>query len=105
MCFTVLKHLFGLCFRRNLTELKISAGRPARVLTIRTEPDQLDQLLDRLLDRVFLQVEPEIEPEEELGDKPPAVPGEDLEGELGSHSGSNPELVAEASLPNRGRCY
>lgn len=86
---------------RNLTELKISAGRPTRTLTIRTEPDHADQLLDRLLDRVFVQVETE------SGDKLEAEPGEEDGGRHGSCSGSNPEVstAAAASLPSRGRSH
>lgn len=86
---------------RNLTELKISAGRPTRTLTIRTEPDHADQLLDRLLDRVFVQVETE------SGDKLEDEPGEEIDGRHGSHSGSDPEVstAAAASLPSRGRSH
>lgn len=103
--FRVLKHLWGFCFLRNLTELKISAGRPARILTIRTEPDHAQQLLDHLLDRVFLQVGPELESGEELGEEPGAECGGELGGERGSDSGSDPGVSTAASLPSRGRCY
>ncbi|KAM7401696.1 hypothetical protein PAMP_016991 [Pampus punctatissimus] len=77
---------------RKFTELQLSTGQPACILTIRTEQDQVYQLLDHLLERVLVQVEPRAEPEEE--------PGEQPEGER-ADSGSDPEISAAASHPGR----
>ncbi|XP_063767774.1 zinc finger translocation-associated protein-like [Eleginops maclovinus] len=88
---------------RNLTELRVSAGRPTRVLTIRTEPDHARQLLDRLLDRVFLQVEPGPEAGEELRGELAAGTGEDIEAQLESDSGSDTEVSTSAPLSSRGK--
>ncbi|XP_033938810.1 uncharacterized protein [Pseudochaenichthys georgianus] len=99
----VLLVLLNLCWilrfsrNRNLTELRVSAGQPLRVLTIRTKPDQAQQLLDRLLDRVFLQVEPGPENREELA----AGTGEDIEVQLESDSGSDTEVSTSAPLSSR----
>ncbi|KAL3058151.1 hypothetical protein OYC64_010354 [Pagothenia borchgrevinki] len=101
----VLLVLLNLCWilrlsrNRNLTELRVSAGQPLRVLTIRTKPDQAQQLLDRLLDRVFLQVEPGPENREELA----AGTGEDIEVQLESDSGSDTEVSTSAPLSSRVR--
>eukprot|EP00064_Thunnus_orientalis_P012052 superscaffoldBa00001803_g12086 len=77
----------------NFTQLQITAGQPVRILTIRTEPNQVHQLLDHLLDRVLLQVEPGAEPKEEHG--------EELREERGSDFVSEPEISAAESVPSR----
>ncbi|KAL7407211.1 hypothetical protein ABVT39_004758 [Epinephelus coioides] len=88
---------------RNFAELQISAGQPARILTIRTKPDHALQLLDQLLERVFLQVEPGPVSEEELGEEPMAEPVEEPGGE--HRSDSDPEdpdpEVSASSLPRK----
>ncbi|KAL6112441.1 uncharacterized protein ACO6RY_09200 [Pungitius sinensis] len=72
----------------DVTELQISAGEPARVLTIRTKPEFANQLLDMVLDRVILQVEPGPQPGEQLQVEGEMESGEHLRGEGGSGSGS-----------------
>lgn len=85
---------------RNLTELKVSAGEPSRILTIRTEPDHATQLLDHLLARVLNQ---EFAPEsrDHYRKEPREEPQEELEGESGS-SEADPQDYTAACLLNRG---
>ncbi|XP_045885396.1 uncharacterized protein LOC123956905 isoform X2 [Micropterus dolomieu] len=90
---------------RNLTELKISGGRPTRTLTIRAELDHAYQLLDHLLDRLFLKVEPGTESgdelEEEIREEPGDELGDEAQGERRSYSALDPKLSTAASLPSR----
>ncbi|XP_077948914.1 uncharacterized protein LOC144388991 [Gasterosteus aculeatus] len=68
----------------DVTEMQISAGEPARVLTIRTKSQFANQLLDIVLDRVILQVESEPQTGEEPQVESEMDPGEHLRGERGS---------------------
>lgn len=101
-----MKDLCGFWSPRTYTELKISAGHPARVLTIRTEPQHAQQLLDRLLDRVFLPEEPRPETGGEIGAETGGEPDEEnLAGGFGLDSESEPEVSTAASFSSRGQCY
>lgn len=82
--------VFQLC--SDVTEMQISAGEPARVLTIRTKSQFANQLLDIVLDRVILQVESEPQTGEEPQVESEMDPGEHLRGERGSG-------------PMKGRCF
>lgn len=55
----------GSGFRRNLTELRVTAIQPPLKLVIRTKPDHAQQLMDHLLTRVFLRQDGGPDPEGE----------------------------------------
>lgn len=83
-------------FLRNLTELKLSVGHPARTITIRAEPDRAKELLDHLLERLAIS-EPQPDDERER------EPGEERDGECESGSESLPEFLRMSSLLDTGR--
>lgn len=85
-------------FLRNLTELKLSGGCPARTLTIRAEPDRVKELLDHLLERSFV---PGPQPGDECEQEAGGEPREEHGGEPDSRSES--EFSGAPSPLDRGR--